>query len=238
MTGMKSIIVVVLICFFTGTMVLNAQDINQMDDKGQRHGVWKKKFEDSDVLRYEGEFNHGKEVGTFKYYKNINGKAVLAATREFLPDGKAKVTFYSSKGKKISEGKMKGKLHTGEWIYYHKDKNAVMNRENYNEQGVLEGESIVYFTNGNIAEKRMFKNGNVDGKATWYSDQGVVTKIYHYKDGLLHGEAKFYDGSGKLVQEGRYKNDRKDGIWKYYENGELKEEKDFTRVSKNPYKKK
>jgi antitoxin component YwqK of YwqJK toxin-antitoxin module len=54
----------------------------------------------------------------------------------------------------------------------------------------------------------------------------------------LHGEAKFYDKAGTLVAEGVYRNDKKHGIWKYYEGGELKEEKDFTVRSKNPYKKK
>jgi antitoxin component YwqK of YwqJK toxin-antitoxin module len=54
----------------------------------------------------------------------------------------------------------------------------------------------------------------------------------------LHGVANFYDATGTLEIEGQYKNDRKDGIWKYYTNGELTEEKDFTRYTKNPYLKK
>ena len=47
---------------------LVAQDVNKLDEAGKRHGVWKKFYPNSKQLRYEGEFNHGKEVGTFKFY--------------------------------------------------------------------------------------------------------------------------------------------------------------------------
>ena len=43
-----------------------SQDINQFDAEGKRHGVWKKNFEGTDQLRYEGEFDHGKEIDWLK----------------------------------------------------------------------------------------------------------------------------------------------------------------------------
>ena len=52
------------------------------------------------------------------------------------------------------------------------------------------------------------------------------------------GKQISYDKGGNLVLEGIYRKDKKHGIWKYYEDGKLKEEKDFTVRSKNPYKKK
>ena len=75
----------------------NSQAINQKDASGKRHGVWKKNFEGTEVIRYQGEFNHGQEIGTFKFYKNINGKPVLTATRSYLPNSDlAEVTFFAS----------------------------------------------------------------------------------------------------------------------------------------------
>ena len=56
------------------TLVLtnvNAQSINQFDANGERHGLWKKNFEGTDQPRYEGTFDHGKEVGIFKFYKLV-----------------------------------------------------------------------------------------------------------------------------------------------------------------------
>ncbi|MCX7547580.1 toxin-antitoxin system YwqK family antitoxin [Xanthomarina sp. F1114] len=228
-------ILVILILFMPSIFL--AQTINQFDENGKRHGVWKKNFENTDIVRYEGEFKHGKEIGIFKFYKNINNNAVLTASKEFNEkDNLAEVFFYASNGNTISKGQMNGKDYIGEWIYYHKDSKEIMTLEHYNNEGVLAGESLVYYKSGQIAEKRFYKKGKLDGKATWFYENGKVMKVYTYKDGLLHGEAKFYTSAGVLEIEGQYKNDRKDGVWKYYkEDGTLSEEKDYTVYSKNPY---
>ena len=52
--------------FMAGVYASEAQNnINQMDDDGQRHGVWKK-FYSNNRVRYVGTFDHGKEIGLFK----------------------------------------------------------------------------------------------------------------------------------------------------------------------------
>src|SRR5690606_39724301 len=100
---MKYILTFTLLVVFS----VSAQTINQLDENGKQHGIWKKNFNGTNILRFEGEFNHGKEVGLFKFYQNINNKAVLAETREFLQPGtKANVKFFASTGKVISEGQM------------------------------------------------------------------------------------------------------------------------------------
>lgn len=215
-----------------------AQTFNQFDSNGKRHGKWKKNFEGTQVIRYEGEFSNGKEIGLFKFYKNIRGTAVLTATRQFNKnDELAEVKFYTSDGRIISEGLMRGRLYIGAWKYYHNKSNQLMTLEHYNTKGVLEGDKFVYYPNGQIAEQSFYKDGKLDGKALWYTEEGVLIKRYNYVLDALHGEAKFYDKAGTLMAEGVYRNDKKHGIWKYYEGGELKEEKDFTVRSKNPYKK-
>ncbi|APY09768.1 preprotein translocase YidC [Seonamhaeicola sp. S2-3] len=214
-----------------------AQDINQFDENGKRHGIWKKNFEGTKVLRYEGEFKHGKEIGTFKFYKNIRGKAVLTATKQFNENNnKALVKFFTSKGKIISEGEMDGKKYIGTWKYYHNTSNKIMTLENYNENGNLDGERFVYYSNGKVAEKKNYVNGKLEGESIWYSINNVVLKRFIYKNNELHGASKIYNTKGELIVEGTYKHDKKHGIWKYYENGKLVEEKDFTPKSK--YKKK
>lgn len=210
-----------------------------MDDDGERHGVWSKNYPNTDQIRYEGQFDHGKETGLFKYYTLDKGKSVLSATKEFDPDtGIAKVKFISAKGKLISEGEMNGKLYMGKWVYYHNKSNAVMSTETYNENGNLEGEKLVFYEDGQIAEKVFYRDGKIEGVNTWYSENGKVLKEFVYKDDELHGISKFYNGDGVLVTEGEYRNGQKHGIWKYYEDGKLKEEKDFTIKTKNPFKQK
>ena len=211
------------ICF------LSAQNINQFDANGKRHGVWQKKFDKTNLLRYQGAFNHGKEIDTFKFYKKVNGKSSLAATKIFNKlNNTALVKFYSSRGKLISEGKLDGKKYIGIWKFYQKNSKNLLIKEHYNQQGVLDGERYVYYKNGAIAEKQYYSNGKLNGESFWYSEAGVVLKHFIYENDQLHGVSKYYSPKGDLEVQGSYKKGKKHGIWKYYKNNTLIEEKDFS----------
>ena len=230
---------IILFLFLTLTLTsLVAQNlVNQFDSEGKRHGIWRKDFEGTIQPKYEGVFEHGKEIGLFKFYKLDGKKSVLSATRQFSADSDdIDVKFYSSKGKLISEGQMIGKSFVGKWVYYHNKTNGIMIVEHYNDQGQLNGERLVYYQKGQLAEKANYINGKQNGIAQVFSENGVLIKDFLYKDGMLDGVAKYYNATGQLLAEGAYRNDQKHGIWKYYENGVLTEEKDFTVYSKNPAK--
>ena len=205
------------------------QTFNQFNENGKRHGVWRKYFKNTKVLRYEGAFKDGKEIGLFKFYKNVKGKAVLSATRQFNDSTDlAEVKFFTSKGKLISQGNMHDKTYVGAWKFYQKKSDKLLILEYYNDEGELEGERFVYYNNGQIAEQTNYKNGALNGKAIYYSLKGVVLKTLIYVNGEIHGEAKFYNPKGVLLVEGKYKQGKKHGLWNYYENGKLKETKDYT----------
>lgn len=215
-----------------------SQEINQLDSNGLRQGAWKKNFKSSKSIRYEGQFEHGKEVGLFKFYKYVDEQSILSATKKFNDSNNiAEVRFYSSKGKLISEGTMKGKTFIGPWKYYHKNSDNLMRIEQYGNEGLQQGELLVYFENGTEAERSLYKDGKLYGKSYLYNENGIKIKEFYYSNDVLNGPSKFYTTSGQILIEGSYKNGKKHGIWKYYEKGKLKEEKDFTRRSKNPYKK-
>lgn len=218
--------------------LVNAQDINQFDVNGERHGAWKKNFEGTDQVRYEGTFEHGKEVGLFKFYKLIKKKSLLTATKQFnIEDNTAYVQFLSSRGKVISEGKMKGKTYVGDWKYYHNNSSKIMTTETYTNQGKLTGKRLVYYNNGQLAEEANYEEGTLEGISKWYSLKGVVLKQFIYKQGELNGVSEIYNGKGELLAKGQYKAGKKVGVWKYYENGKLKEEKDFNKKPrKSPLK--
>lgn len=218
-----------ILFLFLFTNVLFAQNINQFDANGKRHGVWKKHFVDTNIIRYEGQFAHGKEIGLFKFYKAYKKKAILSATKLFNENNTiAEVKFLASNGRVISEGKMDGKTYVGTWKYYQKNSEQLLTLENYNSKGALIGERLVYYPNGQIAERKLYVNGKLEGESVWYSLKGVLLKKYIYVNDELHGMAKFYNPKGELVSEGQYKRGKKDGVWKYYENGKLANEKDFS----------
>ncbi len=206
-------------------------EINQVDAEGNRHGLWKKNFEGSKQLRYEGRFEHGNEVGEFKFYceeckgqpmviKNFTGK-----------DDIAEVKYFTVKGKLVSEGKMKGQDRIGEWVYYHAKSKNVMTREHYN-FGKLEGKIVTYYPNGKLTEETTYKNGIKEGENNYYSPEGVLLKKLLYTNDQLHGPATYYDAYGNVVIEGAYKNNQKHGLWKYYKDGKVVLEETYPKVDK------
>ena len=120
------------------SLSMHAQDaVNQFDSSGQRHGVWRKYYHNTDQLRYEGQFDHGKEIGEFKFYTLNKGESVLSAVKQFNSENDlASVKFLSSTGKMISEGQMNGKLYIGKWIYYHNKSDGILSVEYYNDRGI------------------------------------------------------------------------------------------------------
>jgi antitoxin component YwqK of YwqJK toxin-antitoxin module len=229
---------IVLLLTLLSSILTNAQSINQFDANGKRHGIWKKNFEGTKQLRYEGEFNHGKEIGLFKFYKLVRKKSVLSATKLFnTNDNSAEVKFLTSRGKTISEGKMVGKIYVDKWTYYHENSDKIMTIETFDDKGVLQGERLVYYDNGQLAEKSNYVDGKIEGLSEVYSLKGVVLNSLNYVGNELHGISKSYNGKGELLVEGNYKKGKKTGIWKYYENNKLVREKDFTYIPKRDRKK-
>ena len=217
----------ILFCFvFSVSNMVCQNEINQFDEQGERHGVWKKTFEGSSQLRYEGAFEHGKEVGTFKYYcSDCEDEPMIVKTFN-ESDKTAFVKYYSKGGKLVSEGKMIGKNRIGEWLYYHKKAKTIMTKEEYVD-GKLEGQKITYYSNAIITEEVTYKNGLKEGINNYYSPEGVLLKKLLYKLDQLDGPAIYYDAYGNVVIDGYYKNGKKHGIWKYFESGKLVKEENF-----------
>ncbi len=203
-----------------------AQEYNAYDAEGNRHGKWQKKYENSDQVRYEGTFEHGKEVGEFKFYKPSSGKTPTAIKKFSKENDTVIVQYYTKKGKVISKGQLIHKDRVGTWKYYHNDGEKVMMIEKY-QSGKLHGRQQTFFKNGQLTEDTPYIQGKKHGKSTIYSDTGVLLKEFLYENDQLHGLTRYYDTDGTLIIEGNYKRDRKDGIWKYYTDGKLTEEKIF-----------
>ncbi len=219
----------ILICAST---LISQNDINQFDEQGNRHGIWKKNYEGTNQLRYEGAFDHGKEVGVFKYYCSdcLDRPFIIKTFSE--NDNTAHVKYLTKKGKLVSEGDMEGKNRKGEWAYYHEKANSIMTREQYVD-GKLHGLKITYYLNKNIAEELTFKEGIKEGLNNYYSPEGVLLKKLFYKNDQLEGQAYSYDADGNVVIEGEYKKGKKDGLWKYYKEGKLIKKDIFPKSSRN-----
>ncbi len=211
---------------------------NALDENGLRHGPWKGYYEDSKILRYEGNFNHGKEIGVFTYNANSDKKIVMA-TRNFDAKNNAYTIFFDEKNFKVSEGNVVNKLREGVWKYYHKESTKVMTTENY-VKDKLQGIRKVFYIDGKVAEEVKYINNLKEGISKKYSKKGILIEESNFVNDKLEGSYKVYDDSGKLVIKGQFKEDKKKGIWQYFKNGKLvkEENKDILKKSTEAQKRK
>lgn len=208
---------IVLTILFFGC--LSAQEINQTNEKGERIGVWKK-YHQNKRIRYEGQFENGKEVGVFKFYAVASSDFPVVIKTFNNVNGKAEVQFFTEKGVLESEGDMHGKDRIGKWLYYLHDGKTIILEENYID-GKLSGENKIFYKNGKLTELSHYKEGKLHGNSKRYSDEGKLMGDLNYVNGELGGEAIFYDTNGQVKRKGQYEADLKVGVWEFYTDGVL-----------------
>jgi len=199
----------------------NAQSkLNQMDNDGLRHGIWKKYYS-NDRVRYVGTFDHGKETGVFKYFSATNSDNPIIIKEYHKNDKLADVQFFTTSGVLESKGMMNGKKREGKWIFYHPDGKSVMSEENY-KNGKLDGDYRTFYPNGEPTEITSYSNGLQEGNYKKYSIKGFLYQDFNYQYGKLNGMATYYSRkTGDLVKKGPFKNDLRVGTWENYVDGEL-----------------
>ena len=215
--SLSTIILFLLIGFQS---IYSQEKINQLNANGERVGIWKK-FHNNNRIRYEGQFEAGKEVGVFNYYSALNSDHPTVIKTFSKSSNKATIQFFTEKGVLESEGEMNGKNRIGKWFYFHPDGKSILSEENY-ENGVLNGEAKTYYLKGELTEISHFKNGKLHGNLKRYADNSVLLDDLNYENGKLHGAAKYYNIDGKLILWGNYENDEKVGEWEYFKNGKPK----------------
>ena len=203
-------LLIIFLVSFSAT-VFSQEKVNQLDAQGKRTGIWKKYYNNKRI-RYEGTFEAGKEVGTFKFYSEVSSNYPVII-KEFSSNSNiAKVSFYTVKGILLSKGEMNGKNRVGMWLYFHDDGKTLMSEENY-ENGVLNGSSTTYYKSGKVTETKFYKEGKLHGNLKRFSSDGILLDDVFYEEGKLNGPAKYYNSKGKLILSGDYKDDLKVGEW-------------------------
>ncbi len=199
-----------------------AQDLNKLDENGKKHGLWKGVYEGSKRPRYEGTFEHGKEIGLFKFFDDTKAGTVIA-TREFNPkDNSCYTIFYNQNKHKVSEGKLINRQFEGEWKYYHEDLPSIMTSEQY-VNGKLNGIRKVFYKSGEIAEETTYKNGVKNGAYKSYAENGILLEESNYKNDLNDGQAIYRNATNEIISQGLYSNGKKVGVWKMLVKGKMKE---------------
>jgi antitoxin component YwqK of YwqJK toxin-antitoxin module len=161
----------------------------------------------------EGNYKNGKQDGKWVFYYSNGNK-----------QGEGNY-FAGDESNKGSSGIPKNGRQ-GSWIFYHPNGN-IDGDSNYKD-GILEGQSKIYFSDGKLKESGTYINGKASGHFIFYHENGSVWNEVDYKEGKKFGLEIIYNEDGIKTAEYYLTNDVKNGKEKiYFPNGKLKEERNW-----------
>jgi uncharacterized protein len=120
---------------------------------------------------------------------------------------------YFDSGKLKAEGNYKKDIRTGQWKFYHRNKQLEQIGQ-YDDTGKFIGEWKWYYENGSLLRKEFYRNGLADGLMTEYDPQDNIVAEGDYINGLENGFWSYNYGDIKL--EGDYIDGQRNGKWKHY----------------------
>lgn len=208
---------IALIFIFFSLNFVFAQ-INQVDAKGRKQGVWEKKYPNLNTYQYKGQFKDDKPVGTFIYYSEENKlKAIIKHT----PNSKrSEAVYYHDNGKVMSIGIFINQLKDSTWKNFGPSE-RISSIENY-KAGKLHGKRIVYYIPQTLEDKSLIKsiesnyvNGELDGLYQEFFDIGGIKISGKYILGKKTGEWIHNNPNGTKMMFERYKN----GVYHGWQHG-------------------
>lgn len=140
----------------------------------------------------------------------VCGCLLSSVTLSFAEEKDGKVTTYYPDGTTVYEEKnfTNGVL-SGEYIKYYENGNQELVGNYVNDKE--DGDFYYYDTEGRLIKKAVFKNGYVEGIAEEYFEDGSIKTETHYKESVLNGSFKVYDADGKVLVDANYKDGVLDG---------------------------
>jgi antitoxin component YwqK of YwqJK toxin-antitoxin module len=128
--------------------------------------------------------------------------------------------FYVS-GAKAEESHYKNGILTGEQIFYFEN-GQVQERRTFGGEGNFSGPYKSYHNNGRLKSEGQYANGAMSGKWKFFYLSGNIREILHYKNNTEDGPFIEYFDGGKISAEGTYRNELEEGLLKIYnKEGEL-----------------
>jgi len=197
---------------------IHAQEINQFDENGKHHGKWIRHYEKSQIVRYEGQFEHGAPFGEFRYYYQTGNLQTIA---NYEQNGTVchTVSFFGN-GNKHAEGTYINRQKEGEWKFYD-GFNNIISIDHY-KNGEKHGLCKTFLPTGELIEEINFNNGLAHGEWKRYFKNGKLQIDGNFQNDKYEGSFVFYYISGKKLLSGKYVQSLREGDWLYYdEDGRL-----------------
>ena len=167
-------------------------------------------FDEDGIKSNEITYEKGKLKEAVFFDKT--GKIISSSTTR---KGAAYITFYDASGNKTSEGNYnKDGYNDGKYFEYYKS-GKIKNSLSYN-NGMRDGERILFYPDSTISEKLNFTNDNENGLLTSYYPNGSLKYAGNYVDGDKQGEQQHYNMFNTMVSSANYLNDEPDGYYTTY----------------------
>lgn len=181
---------------------------NATDAKGKKQGEWGKKYPNSLVYEYKGQFKDDKPVGTFTYfYPSTKVKAIMK--HNSIRTGRTESYMYHENGVLMAFGIYVNEKKDSVWTQFGPS-GKLSFKETY-KNGVLDGKSTVYYVPEdpnskaqNVAKVSNYKNGKLEGEVIEYFDYGTVKSKCNYLNGEKHGLCVYNHANGQPMMHERY----------------------------------
>ena len=125
-------------------------------------------------------------------------------------------TFFTETGGKCEESNYKAGVLRGEQIFYYEN-GQVRERRNFDENGSFTGVFKSFHENGHLKSEGQYENGAMDGKWKFFFKSGNIKEIIFYKNNVENGPFIEYHENGKIAAEGTYINELENGLLKIYD---------------------
>jgi len=105
---------------------------------------------------------------------------------------------------------------TGTCYVYYNNTKCLKEEMNY-KKGILNGEHLSYYKNGNLKRKGSYNMGQMNGKWVVYDTGGNRIHEIEYKNDTLSGNFMSWYPTGIIKVKGNYTNNRQTGNWVFYD---------------------
>lgn len=202
-----------LVLFFSVCTAYGQDSINRKDASGRMHGQWIK-YDSLGNKVYEGTFREGIPVGEFRYFYP-DGK--LRTITKYADSGKrASTVSYFPNGMKMASGNYLNEKKDSVWLFFDGRDGSLVQEESY-KNGVRDGISRTYFSEGGISGIQSWKDGIKDGIWEEYYSNGSIKLHGTFKMGDKEGPYQAFYENGSPLVIGRYSEGHQDGTWIFFD---------------------
>lgn len=193
---------------------LVAQEWNQYDSDGERHGKWVGYYDSGDV-RYNGEFDHGEPTGIFTYYYQESQR--ISISMKYVAPGECySRAYYDMDGDVLmAYGKYLNQKKDSIWSYY--DPRGILSSKETYKEDKLHGERAVFYLDGQVYELSTWEDSIQNGPYVSYYEDGSKNVEGNYVGGCWDGQVTYYHNNGVKELQGWYVSCVPHGYWYQYD---------------------